>query len=455
MWRRLSASASSKLRVPLAVLSAGKRFVPILMCLVAPPLVASCSLAASHEAPLPVASASPPPVAPLPPPPPPPPVATAAPLATALPPVTAVPEVRLERHRVGAIRTARATASLPPAESDTFALHVAPVQPAYHVVEVDFATDRTRTGTRGAEILFSGKRGDLLFGQAIVTIPFTHRPGIVEAPAWWDIRGPSSARDFTIEHETVLTGNAWESALQAAAARSGRNAVLLFVHGYKNGFDDALFRTAQIAYDVHFRGAVAMFSWPSNNNLAQYPADYNNAEWSLPDFEAAMKRVIAATHSSEIYIIAHSMGNQVVTRGLMELARQDPSVRGRVRELILAAPDVDASTFKRSIAPYLSEAAQRTTLYASSRDYALAASRHLQGYVRAGDTSQGVTVVPPVETIDASLANVDLLGHSYVADSPSVLGDVAAVINEHLSPLQRKLVPRHDAAGNYWVYQPH
>jgi esterase/lipase superfamily enzyme len=228
----------------------------------------------------------------------------------------------------------------------------------------------------------------------------------------------------------------------------------LFVHGYNNSFDDALYRTAQIAYDVRFRGAVAMFSWPSIKKVAGYPTDYNNAEWSITDFQAALGRILTATGSSEIYIIAHSMGNQVVTRGLIDLARRDPTLKSRVRELILAAPDIDAAIFRRDIAPFLANASGRTTLYASSRDMALTASRSIQSYVRAGDTNQGVLVVPPIQTIDASRASVDLLGHGYISNSPSILNDVAKIIHRRWAPSQRGLTVRRGRDGHYWVYAP-
>jgi esterase/lipase superfamily enzyme len=328
----------------------------------------------------------------------------------------------------------------------------APRIEAYTRVAVHYATDRQLDPTHKNPFRFTGHRGELRFGQAIVTIPFMHRAGEVELKPWYDPFAANKIKYFTIETEKELIGSEWESAVQTATKKSGRNAVLLFVHGYKNSFDDALYRTAQIAYDVHFKGAIAMFSWPSVNSVAGYPTDYSNAEWSIPDFELVLKRVIAATHSDEIYIIAHSMGNQVVTRGLIDLAEHDPSVKGRVRELILAAPDIDADIFRRSIAPFLAGAARRTTLYASSRDLALVASRKLQGYVRAGDTSSGVIVIPPTETIDASRANADLLGHSYVANSRSILRDIDAVINQHLPPNRRGLRVHHSHGGDYWVY---
>jgi esterase/lipase superfamily enzyme len=437
-----------------------------LVCFAVSALLASCSLQTARNPPPQGAEAAAPIAAsPLPPP---------AKVAGALPPVVvvtppaamALPRAKAEPPMVMARR--RAMAAPPPTMTPVRPAPAAPLgpmakietisggaEPPFHRVEVDFATNRTPSGKRQAVILFTAKPGPLVFGQAIVTIPFKHQPGVVEAPPWYDFIAPNSAEHFTIEHEAMLDATHWEAALRTATARSGRNAVLLFVHGYKNTFDEALFRTAQIAYDVHFNGAVAMFSWPSKDRLADYNADHRNAQLSVPDFESALRRVIEATHSDEIYIIAHSMGNQVVTRGLVELANQDPTIRGRVRELILAAPDIDAATFKQNIAPFLSRAAQRTTLYASSRDLALVVSGKLQGHVRAGDTSHGVIVVPPVQTVDATLANADLLGHSYVADSRSILGDIDAIINEHWSPLQRKLAVHHTIEGDYWVYDPH
>ena len=321
-------------------------------------------------------------------------------------------------------------------------------------VEVAFSTNRAAVASRPPAIEFGGRRGSLVFGRAVVTVPYRHRPGDIELQPWYNPFPPNRSRYFTIESERLVPVADWQAGLRAAMQRGGRNQVLLFIHGYNNSFDEALYRTAQIAYDVRFRGAVAMFSWPSVDRVAGYPIDSNNAEWSIADFQAALSRILSATGSSEIYIIAHSMGNQVVTRGLIELARRDPTLKTRVRELILAAPDIDAGIFRRDIAPFLATASGRTTLYASSRDMALTASRSLQGYVRAGDTNQGVLVVPPIETIDASGASADLLGHGYVSNSPSILNDVAMVIHRRLPPAQRGLTARRGRDGNYWEYAP-
>ena len=330
----------------------------------------------------------------------------------------------------------------------------APAPPPFTRIEVAFSTNREATDSSPPDLTFAGARGSLVFGRATVTVPYRHRPGDIELPAWYNPFPANRTRHFTIEREQLVPVADWQAGLRAAVRRGDRNAVLLFVHGYRNSFDDALYRTAQIAYDVRFRGAVAMFSWPSVNRVTGYPIDDNNADWSVSDFKAALGRILQATGSSEIYIIAHSMGNQVVTQGLIELARTDPTLKTRVRELILAAPDIDAAIFRRDIAPFLANASGRTTLYASSRDLALTASRAYQGYARAGDTNGGVVVVPPVETVDASAAADDLLGHGYISNSPSILKDVELLINERLPPAGRGLVARRGPTGNYWVYAP-
>ena len=84
---------------------------------------------------------------------------------------------------------------------------------------------------------------------------------------------------------------------------------------------------------------------------------------------------------------------------------------------------------KRDIAPTILAGEGGTTLYASSGDYALMASKTFAGYPRAGDTADGVT--------DGSghghnrrqhAIRTDFIGHSYYADSDSVIGDLRDLI---------------------------
>jgi esterase/lipase superfamily enzyme len=49
------------------------------------------------------------------------------------------------------------------------------------------------------------------------------------------------------------------------------------VHGFNVSFENALRRTAQIAYDLDFDGAPFLFSWPSRDSLLSYASDWQSA----------------------------------------------------------------------------------------------------------------------------------------------------------------------------------
>ena len=50
---------------------------------------------------------------------------------------------------------------------------------------------------------------------------------------------------------------------------------LVFVHGFNTSFEHALFRTAQIAYDIKFDGAPFLYSWPSKGALSSQDYSYD------------------------------------------------------------------------------------------------------------------------------------------------------------------------------------
>jgi esterase/lipase superfamily enzyme len=123
----------------------------------------------------------------------------------------------------------------------------------------------------------------------------------------------------------------------------------------------------------------------------------------------------------------------------------------KTKEVILAAPDIDAAVFKRDIAPAILKAGESVvTLYASSGDWALRASKRFHGYARAGDSGQALTVVPNMVTIDASDVETGFLGHSYFAESNSIIGDLYAIFTGKRKPEERQLISVESPAGRYW-----
>ena len=53
----------------------------------------------------------------------------------------------------------------------------------------------------------------------------------------------------------------------------------MFVHGFNVDFASAARRTAQMKYDLGFRGAAILYSWPAPSNYVECEG---NAIWTLP-----------------------------------------------------------------------------------------------------------------------------------------------------------------------------
>jgi esterase/lipase superfamily enzyme len=329
-------------------------------------------------------------------------------------------------------------------------------QLSYAVVKVYYATDRLRTSASEPARIYGGDRGELALGFCTVSIPRDHRMGEVEAPSIWRLEWSEDPD----QHVVLLsvTEQDKQSFYDDVARRVGSSAgksAFVFVHGYNVTFADAARRTAQMAYDLGFDGAPVFYSWPSQASYAAYHVDETNAEWSQIDFKNFLKDFAQQSGAENIFLIAHSMGSRVLTNGLKELLQENPIIRAQLKEIILAAPDIDADTFKRDLAPRILPPVRSTTLYASSKDYALTASKHFAGYRRAGDTAGGVTVVEGLDTIDASNIRTDFVGHSYYGDSESVLGDLRTLIlNRKRAEERSGLTPVESSAGRYWAFSP-
>lgn len=337
-------------------------------------------------------------------------------------------------------------------------------EPSHAVVKIFYATDRENTGANDPAEVYSGERGPMRYGIAAVSIPRDHRMGALETPSAWRFEWSNDPDRFVVLlSATEMDKTRFFDDVAARVNRSSGESAFVFVHGYNVAFVDAARRTAQMAYDLGFDGAPVLYSWPSQASFASYKVDETNAEWARHDFKMFLQDFTAKSDAENIYLIAHSMGARVLTGALKELLLEDPKIGETFDEIVLAAPDIDAETFKRDIAPKIlapktltpaSAGEGGTTLYASSGDYALMASKTFAGYPRAGDTAEGVTLVPGIDTVDASAIRTDFVGHSYYADSDSVIGDLRDLILKRKRPEKRKrLSPVKSDEGHYWTFK--
>jgi esterase/lipase superfamily enzyme len=148
------------------------------------------------------------------------------------------------------------------------------------------------------------------------------------------------------------------------------------------------------------------------------------------------------------------MGSRGLTRALASLMLERPDLRQRFREIILAAPDIDADVFRDQLAPALAQAGERVTLYASSKDLALRASKEVHGYARAGDSGDGIVVIEGIDTIDASNVDDSILAHSFFVVSLPVIRDIAELVRKQLPPKSREtLRPVRTGGGLHWLLE--
>lgn len=318
----------------------------------------------------------------------------------------------------------------------------------YLDIPVLYATDRA-PATHDAADPFSGARGEPSYGIARVSVPDDHRMGALEAPKLWKLQFRADPnKHVVLLGANGLTREVFTRQASDAIAASATPEALLFVHGYNVSFADAARRAAQIAYDLHFDGLPLLYSWPSEGAALRYPTDADNSLWTRPHFADFLRLALGHLGARRLHLLAHSMGNRVVTQGLADLTPAESIGLGQV---IFAAPDVDAAVFTQLAAQFLDHA-DRYTLYASSNDLALKASQKLARYPRAGQSGPTIVVINGIDTIDASQLDTGLMSHSYYGDRTSILADLFALIRNGLEPSRRfGLAPTEHG---YWTFRP-
>ncbi len=346
----------------------------------------------------------------------------------------------------------------------------APLKPEadWTVVPVYFGTDRMqKPDTKRLEYGWQRARR-MELGRALVTIPKVHVVPMVERP--WALRIPylditiyeaeeDPQKHFTIQDMKTLSREEFLALVREKIAKASRfkDHALIFIHGYKNHFDNAVFRTAQIAYDLKYDSAPFLYSWPSGGTLQGYTYDRDSAAQAEPYLKEFLDLVVNETGAKKVSIIAHSMGNQLLLRVLQDLKRSKPD-EVLISQLILAAPDVDRDTFE-NIVKSIKGISEGVTLYTAANDAALRVSRQVNGGVpRAGDVPEsGPIVVEGVDTIDATATSMDSIGinHSGYAENNALLSDIGKLIATGQRPpelrvpsLERVTTPK----GDYWRY---
>jgi esterase/lipase superfamily enzyme len=211
-------------------------------------------------------------------------------------------------------------------------------------------TNRTKTKAG-----LTGKRSDAL--------------SFFAAPADADVEGFKVWQELTateFEKELLKIVNAFPQLTDEQNAQQKH--LSLFVHGYNTSWKEAVRRCRQIRrdlYDANQLGALVLYTWPSEGSAAGYLPDREDARNSgqqsadlfvrLHELVLINQRAAAVTRDpgkackAKISIIAHSMGNYVVQKGLAVAAKRlnSPQLITLIHQLAMVAADVDSDLFQK------------------------------------------------------------------------------------------------------------
>lgn len=293
--------------------------------------------------------------------------------------------------------------------------------------EVDLMVATTRAPSAEPGVLFSGERSDeLSLTEIVVSIPPEKNREVGQVQ--WPKKLPANPeRDFSTVSVTPLhQGNDAQTWLKAHLPQSRR--VLIFVHGFNNRYEDAVYRFAQIVHDSKADVAPIIFTWPSRASVFGYNYDKESTNFSRDSLEDLLQRASKDPKVGEITVMAHSMGSWLTIEALRQMAIRNGRVAPKITDVILASPDLDVDVFGKQIRA-MGDKRPKFTLFVSRDDRALNLSRRISGNIdRLGQIDP--TVEPyrtqleqaGITVLDlTALKGGDKLNHGKFAESPEVV----------------------------------
>ena len=298
------------------------------------------------------------------------------------------------------------------------------------VVEMMVAT--TRAPSKGGD-MYSGERGlEPSFAEIAVSIPPAAVRKIGEVQ--WPKSVPGNpATDFVTLKADVVTLKEAQAWFNKRVVKTPSRQALVFIHGYNNRFEDAVFRFAQIVQDSGANVVPVLFTWPSRGSLLAYGYDRESASYSRDALERLLTVLAKDPNVSEVSILAHSMGNWVTLEALRQMAIRNGRILPKIKNVMLAAPDVDVDIFRNQLATF-GTPRPNFSLFVSQDDRALEVSKQVWGSsFRLGQVNpesepfRSEFIANKITVLDLTkLRTGDQLNHGKFAESPDVVQMIGA-----------------------------
>ncbi|PJI45614.1 MAG: esterase [Rhizobium sp.] len=300
--------------------------------------------------------------------------------------------------------------------------------------KVELIAATTRAPALDKAVLFTGERGSGLMIDAVtLSIPPDANREIGQVQ--WPKRLPADPqKEFTtVAVEPITSEKQGEAWLKTHVPKSRR--VLVFVHGFNNLYEEAVYRFAQIVHDSKADVVPVVFTWPSRGSIFDYNYDKESTNYSRDALEDLLTQIARNPAVGEVTVMAHSMGTWLAVEALRQMAIRHGRVDPKISNVILAAPDLDVDVFGQQFQSFAGKA-PHFTLFVSRDDRALTISKHISGNVdRLGhidpttEPYRSQLEMAGISVLDLTkLKSGDALNHGKFAESP----DVVRLIGERL-----------------------
>jgi esterase/lipase superfamily enzyme len=360
------------------------------------------------------------------------------------------------------------------------------------LMDILYATDRSPLFGKDSIDYGSGRSPSLAFGSAVVDVgdhlsweelveesQTTTRKNpldmiVVERTEIG--RFPNTPHAFVIENGVPVDTPEIKAAFEATRAQfkkeinrrlalSEHKDITIYIHGFNNTFDEAVTNLAGVWHFMGRQGIPLVYSWPAaHGGLFGYFIDRESGEFTIFHLKTLLKLLASFEDIENINIIAHSRGTDVITTALRELiiesraAGNKPRQEYRIKNLILAAPDLDLGVMsQRLIAEKFGAAIKQITIYTAQTDTALNISEFIMtglrlGRLKSNDFSE--TEVKIFSTIkNVNFINVldvrSFVSHAYYLNSPSASSDLIRVLRRGSKPGSADRPLKHKQ-NNFW-----
>ena len=270
-----------------------------------------------------------------------------------------------------------------------------------------------------------------------------------------------------------LQEDAMISEIRSQVEASPFRSLLININGFRERFPSALRKTAFLAHVLDIDTPLLAFDWPGDQGSG--PRGYLRAQTiageSGIELARTIERIVREVQPERLWIIANSMGGEVVVSAFSELYEQeemaDPETE--IEHVILTAPDVSHEEFGSQFRHKILALTENLTVYVSSNDRALLMSRVLNRGRRLGESTvdpsnpdqwdeaaSAFELVTPgsdqVTLIDITPVNRTRNFHNFSLETPEFFDDLYLRLSNEETPRSRLQYKVTTADGTaYWV----